>query len=181
MMKLQCPPIVLLSFLVSGLMAQPAAYAQQEPLDAQAVALQSQLERLNENIERIAHLLERSLEGQQLELLMQRVDRGSSRLSVAEQNLRSVKATRNSIDNEKKEIEARLVQMAEALDRGDVDMTVEDIEQYTRQLDLQLQLLKDQVRSADRQINELENEVMSQRENIRDWQDYIDEELTSRQ
>jgi chromosome segregation ATPase len=67
----------------------------------------------------------------------------------------------------------------EELDRGNLDMTLEELEQYTRELDLHLQLLKDRLRDADREIIELENEVMRQRGHIRDWQDYIDEELTS--
>lgn len=112
---------------------------------------------------------------------MNRVDMGASRLSVAEQNLRSAKATRSSLDDERLEIEARLAQMAETFDSGTTEMSLEELEQYTRELDLQLNLLKDRLRDADREINELENDVLRQRGNIRDWQDYIDGELTSRQ
>jgi len=177
-MKLDRLPFVLLLTLALLLLAGVAARGQEE-LDDSPATLHSQLERLNDNIERIAILLERSLQGQQLDLLIQRVEMGASRLAVAEQNLRSAQTTRASIDNEKSEIEARLTQMAEELDRGNPDMTLEEIEQYTRELDLHLQLLKDRLRDADREIIELENEVMRQRGHIRDWQDYIDEELTS--
>ncbi len=177
-MKLDRLPLVLLLTLALPLLLGVAARGQEE-LDTSQATLHSQLERLNDNIERIAMLLERSLQGQQLDLLIQRVEMGASRLAVAEQNLRSAQATRATLDNEKSEIEARLTQMASELDRGTLDMTLEEIEQYTRELDLHLQLLKDRLRDADREIIELENEVMRQRGHIRDWQDYIDEELTS--
>lgn len=171
-------PSVLLALL---LLTGTVAGAQEEPVDSQAADLHSQLERLNQNIERIAALLERSLQGQQLDLMIQRVEMGANRLAVAEQTLRSAQATRSDLDDEKLEIEARLGQMAEALDSGTTDMPLEQIEQYTRELDLQLKLLKERLRDADRKIIELENEVMRQRDHMRDWQDYIDEELTSRQ
>ena len=67
------------------------------------------------------------------------------------------------------------------LDIGEIDMPLEDMERYTQELGLQLRLLNERVRDADRQIIELENEVMNQRDNVRDWQDYIDEKLTSMQ
>lgn len=167
----------LLSCLAIALLSGVAARGQEAPSDSPA-DLYSQLERLNDNIERIATLLERSLQGQQLELLIQRVDMGASRLAIAEKNLRQAQATRSSIDEEKTEIEARLSMMADEIDSGSLSMTVEEMEQYTRELDLHLKLLKDRLRQADREISELENEVMRQRGNIRDWQDYIDEELT---
>lgn len=157
------------------------ATAQSEPLDPQTTALQTELRRLNKNIERIATLLERSVEGQQLDLLIQRVEMGSNRLSLAEQSLRSAKISRAAIDDQKREIDARLGQLAEEIDVGTLDMPVEELERYTRELGLQLKLLKEKVRDADRQILELENEVMNQRDRVRDWQDYIDEKLTSRQ
>ena len=113
--------------------------------------------------------------------MIQRVEMGANRLAVAERNLRSAQDTRTVIDNEKLEIEARLTQMADDLDRGAIDMPLEEMEQYTRALDLRLQLLKERLRDADREIIELENEVMRQRGSLRDWQDYIDDELTSRQ
>ena len=163
--------------LGSATLAQP----QENPAQPQVGALQTQLERLNDNIERIAALLERSLEGQHLDLLIQRVEMGASRLGVAEKNLRDAQATRSNLDDERFEIETRLARMAESLDSGATEMSLEEIEMYTGELDLQLKLLKEKLRDADREIIELENEVMRQRGNIRDWQDYIDEELTSRQ
>ncbi len=98
---------------------------------------------------------------------------------MAEQNLRSAQATRSSAHGEKMEIEARLAQVAEDLDRGALDMPLEEIERFTQELDLQLRLLKEKLKNADREILELENEVMKQRASIRNWQDYIDEELRS--
>ena len=162
------------------ILATPVTWAQEANLDSQEVGLHSQLERLNNNIERIATLLEQSLRGQQLDLLIQRVEMGASRLAVAEQSLRSAQGTRDALDDEKLAIEARLGQMAEQLDSGTVDIPLEELDQYTRELDLQLELLKERLRNADRKILELENDVMRQRESIRDWQDYIDRELTSR-
>jgi hypothetical protein len=170
----------LASVLVIAGLASAAGRAQDAPIET-SPALEVQLERLNKNIERIADLLEQSLAGQHLDLLMQRVEVGASRLAVAEKNLRDAQATRSALDDEKLEIEARLAQMAEALDSGTVDMPLEELERYTRELDLRLQLLKDRLRDADREIFGLESEVIRQREHIRDWQDYIDEELTSRQ
>ena len=163
-----------------GLWAAPAI-GQDNPIAAEASALQGELRRLNANIERIAKLLEQSVEGQQLELLIQRVEMGASRLSLAEQNLHNAKTSRASIDDEKREIEMRLAQLAGELDSGTIDMPLEDLERYTQELDLRLELLRDKVRDADRQIIEIENEVMNQRGRVRDWQDYIDQKLTERQ
>lgn len=170
--------IVLLTFVTVFLLPVAVARGENDPVDPED-SLHAHLERLNHNIERIATLLERSLEGQHLELLIQRVEMGASRLAVAEQNLHSAQTTRSSINNERAEIEARMVQIADGLDRGSLEMTAEEAEQYTGELDLHLRLLRDRLRDADREIIELENEVMRQRGNIRDWQDYIDEELTS--
>ena len=111
-MKLDRLPLVLLLTLALPLLLGVAARGQEE-LDTSQATLHSQLERLNDNIERIAMLLERSLQGQQLDLLIQRVEMGASRLAVAEQNLRSAQATRATLDNEKSEIEARLTQIAQ--------------------------------------------------------------------
>jgi chromosome segregation ATPase len=174
-------PVALPTLLAFLLLTGATARGQVEALDPHDASLHSQLQRLNDNIERIATLLEQSLDGQQLDLLIQRVEMGANRLAVAERNLRSAQDTRTVIDNEKLEIEARLTQMADDLDRGAIDMPLEEMEQYTRALDLRLQLLKERLRDADREIIELENEVMRQRGSIRDWQDYIDDELTSRQ
>jgi len=168
-------PVILLL-----LVARPAP-GQNEPLDPQSLDLQGEIQRLNKNIERIATLLERSVEGQQLELLIQRVEMASNRLSLAEQNLHSTKSTRANLDDEKRELEMRLDQLAGQLNTGEIDMPLEDMERYTQELGLQLRLLNERVRDADRQIIELENEVMNQRDNVRDWQDYIDEKLTSMQ
>jgi chromosome segregation ATPase len=175
---------LVLAILLSGISytwgAAPSN-AQTPALAPEAQALQGELERLNKNIERIAALLERSVEGQQLDLLIQRVEMGANRLSLAEQNLHSAKTSRNAIDDEKREIEMRLGQLASGLDSGDLDMPLEEIERYSHELDLQLTLLKAKVRDADRQIIELENEVMRQRGRVQDWQDYIDEKLTEGQ
>jgi hypothetical protein len=170
----------LASALVIAGLASATGHAQDAPVET-APALQAQLERLNKNIERIADLLEQSLAGQHLDLLMQRVEVGAGRLAVAEKSLRDAQATRSALDDEKLEIEARLAQMAEGLDSGTLDMPLEELEHYTRELDLQLQLLKERLKDADREIFGLESEVMRQREHIRDWQNYIDDELTSRQ
>ena len=166
--------------ILSLLVASPAP-GQNEPLDPRSLDLQGEIQLLNRNIERIATLLERSVEGQQLELLIQRVEMASSRLSLAEQTLHSAKSSRANLDDEKRELEMRLDQLAGQLDTGEIDMSLEDMERYTQELGLQLKLLNERVRDADRQIIELENEVMNQRDNVRDWQDYIDEKLTSMQ
>ena len=166
--------------ILSLLVASPAP-GQNEPLDPRSLDLQGEIQLLNRNIERIATLLERSVEGQQLELLIQRVEMASSRLSLAEQTLHSAKSSRANLDDEKRELEMRLDQLAGQLDTGEIDMSLEDMERYTQELGLQLKLLNERVRDADRQIIELENEVMNQRDNVHDWQDYIDEKLTSMQ
>lgn len=171
---------ILLSIISYAWVVAPSM-AQAPALAPEAQALQGELERLNKNIERIAVLLERSVEGQQLDLLIQRVEMGSNRLALAEQNLHSAKTSRNVIDDEKREIEMRLEQLASGLDSGDIDMPLEEIERYSHELDLRLTLLKAKLRDADRQIIELENEVMRQRGRVRDWQDYIDEKLTEGQ
>ena len=165
-------------FTLLLLVASPAP-GQNRPLDPESLDLQGEIRRLNKNIERIATLLERSVEGQQLELLIQRVEMASSRLSMAEQNLHSTKTSRANLDDEKRELEMRLDQLAGQLDTGDIDMPLEEMERYTQELGLQLRLLNERVHDADRQIIELENEVMNQRDRVRDWQDYIDEKLTS--
>ena len=169
-----------LPVIMSLLVASPAP-GQNEPLDPRSLDLQGEIQLLNRNIERIATLLERSVEGQQLELLIQRVEMASSRLSLAEQTLHSAKSSRANLDDEKRELEMRLDQLAGQLDTGEIDMSLEDMERYTQELGLQLKLLNERVRDADRQIIELENEVMNQRDNVHDWQDYIDEKLTSMQ
>ena len=169
----------LVSMLTIAGLANATAQAQDVPHEPEP-GLHAQLDRLNKNIERIANLLEQSLAGQHLDLLMQRVEVGATRLAVAEKNLRDAQTTRSSLDDERLEIEARLTQMAEGLDSGALDMPLEELEHYTRELDLQLQLLEDRLKDADREIFALESEVMRQREHIRDWQNYIDDELTSR-
>lgn len=171
---------VLLLFAAGVLLAGTSVVVGQAPA-TEGQALQGELRRMNKNIERIATLLERSVEGQNLELLMQRVEMGSSRLSVAEQNLRGAQTSRASIDDERREIEMRLAQLAGDLDSGTIDMPLEEIERFTQELDLQLRLLKDKVREADREIIALENEVMRQRSRVREWQDYIDGKLSERQ
>lgn len=156
------------------LVTAASAWAQS---DAQAEIqpdLQAQLTRLNKNIERIADMMNSFLEGQRLELMIQRVEMGASRLSSAEESLRKAKATRASIEHEKTELEARLAQIADQLDQGLTSMTADELDSYTREIDLQLRLMKDRTREADRQIIELENEVMQQRANVRDWEDSID-------
>ena len=139
----------LLFCVVAVSVCLPVGWAQEPPPSPEDPSIHNQLDRLNRNIERIAALLERNLEGQNLELLIQRVEMGSSRLAVAESNLSRAQATRKSIDTEKLELEARLGQIADEIDRGSLDMTVEDIERWTQELDLQLRLLKQQLRDAD--------------------------------
>lgn len=138
-----------------------------------------QLERLNTSLERIVQLLERHAGGQRLELLMKRVELGTTRMAQAEEQLQRVRATKASIENEKLELEARLAQLAEALDAGTVSMSIAAIEHYTGELDLKRRLLERRLQGVDGEIIDLEIQVRERRIEVQSWQDEIDRELRS--
>ncbi len=161
----------------------PALMAAAEDQAQPAPTIEGELARLNRTLERIVGLLERQVEGQQLELTMRRIEVASSLSRSLAEELRRAREQRAAHEEERTRVQGRLASLAEAIESGDESVfgtSPAQLKQYTDQMGLELKLATDRIRDLDLRIAELENELASRRQEIRAWQDLVDRRLGGR-
>ncbi len=155
--------------LVLPSQAQPATEPEPEDLTAQ-------ITKLNATLEELVGLMRQQVEGQTLDLLMQRIQLSAERVEQTERDLREVQKQNESYADEKLHLEQRLEMFADQVDRGQLEES--EMESITSQLEGALERLVARSRSADREIAELEATLGQQRQDLREWQDFVDDRLS---
>lgn len=169
--------VVLAPTPVTG--AQPPAPV---PQGVSEPALGQELAGIRAALDQIAGLLRRQLEEQRLELILRRVDLAEARLTPLEGALRGARDQRLGVDQERKQLEARLEQLARQVEEDDEavrDMPEGDILRFTSELTLEIRLLGDRLRDLDLRIVEMENEIATDRDLVRRWIDLVDRRLAA--
>ncbi|MDH3253811.1 MAG: hypothetical protein OEM62_02375 [Acidobacteriota bacterium] len=165
-------PAVLSAFLAA--VSQLAISAQEEPsLVASASAVH--LADISATLERIAELLESQAESRRLDLVMQRIEVRARRLAPLETRLRSARSSRGNYQEEQFRLQAQLKSMADRLDSGAMD--ADELTSMTEHFASELALVTARLRATNDEIAALENEAARYRNEIDDWEAWVDREL----
>jgi len=151
---------------------EPAAPAERE--------LSSQVEELNRTLHEIADLLRKHLEGQQVDQLMKRIDMQTRSLAPLEQELRDARAERHGVAESLREIEAHVEFLDEQMrDTAQQPISMDDSSYAAerKRLAVQVELLRERLEASDATVYELEDRLQARRNEIRAWEELVDEAL----
>ena len=167
-------PLVLFALFL-GAAAAPAQSAKTDSSSDVSV----ELAKLNKAVREIADALAKQAAGQKLDLLMKRIELGSSRIGQGEQRLRALKSETANAEDEKRKIETE-VQAVQAHFESQPDQTRKperDAFFAGREADLKRLALK--LQSLAQETAEAEALLATQREELRQWQLFVDRALSS--
>lgn len=159
---------LLITLLAIPGQAQPAA-------DAEPDGLTAEVAKLNVTLEEVVKLMRQQVEGQTLDLLMKRIQLSADRVGQTERDLRAAQKQRESYADEKLELEDRMKMFEDQVDRGHLDET--EMEAFTQRLETSLERLEKRLRSSGQEIAELEGSLANQRQDLREWQEFVDQRL----
>ncbi len=162
------------------LLLVPVAFSQEESPAADETSLGSELKSLNETMRQIADLLQRHLETNEVDVYLKRLELGRQKLAPTESELRSAKSKKEGVEDERKSLMAWSARLEEESEREDVS-ALDDSEDVSarmrRELETQVEQLKDKSWELDQKIIELENELARQKEDVEALEVWIDERL----
>jgi chromosome segregation ATPase len=156
------------------------AIAQQPASGSEAAQVLDQLTEINLTLKRIADSLEGQLDGQRLDLMLKRLEVSERRVAALQEQVQKGQASRSLLEDQKARAELQLSEMADRLAAGKLELSDTEAETVVTQMELDLEQLSSRISELDRKIAGLENELTRAREEIRDWQDYVDRELAGR-
>jgi chromosome segregation protein len=148
-----------------------------------AASLQKELSQLNQSMAQLVALLRQNLETQQTEVLLKRVELSRLDLTPLENELRSLRASRDGLQEERDRVQARLdeVEAQQASRREEIpERANEELRMMMREAEAQIKLMKDRLRGLELRIVELEGDVASKRREIEVLEAAIDERLRLR-
>jgi len=166
-----------LAILSIVLSAGVAAEETPSPAAEPPGSLEAEVAKLHQTLERIADLLEAQVDAQQLDLAIKRLEVLAGRLERSERELRNLRASRNSMKTEQIALEEHRAQAALRAENPEDETPEEERRAFFRQMDRQLQSLRENIADVDRQIVELENEIATQRRDLEGWQSFVDRRL----
>lgn len=134
-----------------------------------------ELVRLNRSLEEIVTLLKQSVEHQELNLLIQRVELSGRRLSSLEDELARVRSSLDGFEEERVRLEAMREQLESVQDPAREE--AEDIERQVQDLDFALKLLKDQSWNREQRKLDLEGKISTLEEDLQALEGVLDERL----
>ncbi len=160
--------------LIAAFLTLPVP-AQDAPTASAEDAYGRELVRLNRSLEEIVALLKRSVEHQELDLLIQRVELAVRRLTSMEEELGRLRNSLEGVEEERLTMEA----VREHLE-AERDPNAEDadaFEQQMEELDFRLKLLKDQSWKREQRALDLEGKISTLLEDIEALESALDERL----
>jgi chromosome segregation ATPase len=149
---------------------------------ASAVLLQ-EMARLNHSLEEISGLLSLLLDGQEVDILMKRMQFKERRLAQVESEMRSRRSESEHLQEDIKQMEAyreELELRAESGAQGGLEPPNPEDESMRRHLDAELERLVERADSLYQQAVELENEVGTLRDEYEILEEMLDERLDLR-
>ncbi len=160
-------------------LAAPGA-AQDPPAPPQA-AQAAQLAKIQVTLEKIAATLARQSEGQDLDLLMKRVQLGVSQISEVERRLKDAETRREQIQDRKVQHEMQIRMFEARSERAESDgMSPEDREAFVLNMQDQLKRTTQRITTANAEINELQSRVTEAQSDLESWKTDLDRRLGGR-
>jgi chromosome segregation ATPase len=153
------------------------------PSAGASAALLQEMTRLNQSLEEISGLLVLLLDGQEVDILMKRMQFKERRLAQVESELRSRRSEYENLQEEIKQMEGYREEMeieAANRDQGGLDSTNSEDERIRRQIEAEMERITERSESIYRQVAELENRVGELREEYEILEEMLDERLELR-
>jgi chromosome segregation ATPase len=167
-------PLVLVALFL-GATAAPAQSAKTESGSDVSV----ELAKLNKAVREIADALAKQAAGQKLDLLMKRIELSSSRIGEGEQRLRTLKSETAKAEDEKRKLETE-IEMVQAHLESQPDQTRKpERDAFFARGEADLKRLASKLQSLAQETGEAEAALATQREELRQWQGFVDRALTS--
>lgn len=145
-----------------------------------AATLQAELARINQSMAQLVALLRESMERQDLEIVLKRVELHHLALAPIHEELYSARATKLSLEEEQMRLQSVLDELEEQAGLGDSSvLPALDAEKQAmkRDLEVQLKFLKGRVASAEQRVADLENELRDGQREIKTLEGILDERL----
>lgn len=133
----------------------------------------AQLAQLNATLREIADLLERQISGQDLDLVMKRIQLTATRADQTEAQLRRAEGERVGLEDEMRRMNLHL----ETLTTGMGAEDPEQIEAITRQMTGEMEILDARLKDVQGRIAELQARLAAERVDQREWQAFLDRRL----
>ena len=154
--------------------------ASQETEPTEPGALLQEVSELNRSMKEIASLLRETLEHQQMNMLMKRLELKTRSLAPMEEELRRARSDHEGVSNNLKELQMHMQFVEEKIEEEEltaVDPSESTWQMQQRQVDLQIEVLQERLKGVEEKMYEMENDLISRRNEILDWEDYLDEHL----
>jgi chromosome segregation ATPase len=165
-------PVLLLGFVLgSGVAAALSAQPDSSP------DLSSEIAKLNKTVREITDLLAKHAEMQKVDLLMKRVELASAAVGRLEDRLRSMKAERTSVEDERHRLEAELAETRAHADTGELDNRRPEVQGFLARGEENLKRLTARVQAIGSDIADAESLLANQREELRQLQRQLDQAL----
>jgi len=175
-MRVRLPSLFFSLLVIAAISSPPVAAQDQAPL--RLSASETHLSEISSSLARIADLLESQIKGRRLDLVMQRIELRQRRLAPLESRLRSARASRRSDLHQRLRLESQLEDTANQFESGVLEIEPAELSRMTDHFESELALIKARMQAADDQIAALENEVTRYRNEIEDWESWVDRELS---
>lgn len=156
------------------------ALAQTPSSDSDTARILERLTQIHGALDRITDSLEGQLAGQRLDLMLKRLEVSERRVAPLEDQVRKIRAERSVVVDREERAKLQLAEMADRLAAGELELSDSQAEAAVAQMELDLEQNRSRISELDGQLAGLENELARVREEIRDWQDYVDRELADR-
>lgn len=172
------------TILCASLIAGATSLAAQEvresasPAAADVRSAEAWLAEISTALNRIAELLEEQREGRGIEVLMKRIELGERRLQPLEARLHDLVSERATLEEQRTFAEARSRNLADAADRGEPEMSAQELEFMMTQVELERATLEPRIAALDDEIATLQNQTARQRRDLEDGQAYVDRRLS---
>jgi chromosome segregation ATPase len=159
------------------------AAAASTPAAETAAVLVQEMARLNRSLEEISGLLSLLLDGQEVDILMKRMQFKERQLARLESEMKSRRSESEHLQDEIKQLEAyreEIEMAAENRVQGGLDTPDPEDERIRRQIEAERERVTERSDSVYRQVVELENEVSELREEYEILEEMLDERLELR-
>lgn len=164
--------------VLAALLAVPLSAA--PPSAPTAGTIPDELSRLNHTLEHIATLLERQVDGQNLDLLLRRVEIGSRRVTSLEQQLEKAESDKRNLEDQSYRLRSQVAAMKSQLDGMSADEQAANQNNY----ELGMKNMKDEVKLSDfrvqqatQRVLDLQNELDARKRDLQGLQDLLDRKL----
>ena len=172
---------VLVAAALPALGSLGTAAAQEPPPADPTVLLLQEVTELNTSMKEIADLLRQAVDRQQTALLLQRLQLKSRGVAPLEEGLRRARSEQEGVATSLAQLEQHLEFLEERRrdqeERQGLVAEDSDLKMEERQMTLELNLLEEKLSMLNQRIFDLENDLLNRQSEIRDWEDYLDDQL----